>query len=180
MQRLPNLLLKTDADLLKIYLIRRSHDAVIERFPPLSTTQAREHAGNREYVGYYLNGEPSYSDRPDFPYPAIRFQKEEGEILKLREKEKADWRKLSLDEKKRLYRHSFACTIEECLAPKGYWKIYVGSVLFLIGLSCDPVDFKARSNEHKEKILQNMIDTFSEPISGVASKWDYENNRWKA
>lgn len=41
-----------------------------------------------------------YSDRYDYPYPAIRFHRDEGNILALREKEKGDWKKLSLEEKK--------------------------------------------------------------------------------
>lgn len=35
------------------------------------------------------------------PYPAIRFREETDEIKKLREKEKGDWSKLTLDEKKK-------------------------------------------------------------------------------
>lgn len=41
-----------------------------------------------------------YSDRPDFPYPAIRFREEDDTIKKLRTKEKNDWNKLTVDEKK--------------------------------------------------------------------------------
>lgn len=51
----------------------------------------------------------------------------------LREKEKSDWNKLSLEEKKALYRHSFCETFAEMNAPRGYWKRYVGSVLGYVG-----------------------------------------------
>lgn len=32
----------------------------------------------------------------------------------------------------------------------------------------------------KTQNMWDQIDTFAEPITGVSSKWDYENNRWKA
>uniref|UniRef100_V5HGC5 Cytochrome c oxidase subunit 4 n=1 Tax=Ixodes ricinus TaxID=34613 RepID=V5HGC5_IXORI len=35
------------------------------------------------------------------------------------------------------------------------------------------------SPEAKEAQLKRMIDLRVNPIDGVASKWDYENNRWK-
>jgi len=45
----------------------------------------------------------------------LRFQEDNGEVLKLREKEKGDWKKLTLAEKKVLYRASFCQTIAEVL-----------------------------------------------------------------
>lgn len=33
----------------------------------------REVIGCREVVGYGCNGQPIYVDRPDYPFPAIRF-----------------------------------------------------------------------------------------------------------
>lgn len=47
----------------------------------------------------------------------------------LREKEKGDWKKLSIEEKKALYRASFRQTFSEMEAPTGEWK-------GIIGLSC--------------------------------------------
>lgn len=40
-------------------------------------------------------------DRPEFPLPAVRFGENTKEVLALREKEKGDWKNLSLDEKKK-------------------------------------------------------------------------------
>lgn len=37
--------------------------------------------GNREVVGYGYNGQPNYSDRPDFPCPAVRFKEATPDIL---------------------------------------------------------------------------------------------------
>lgn len=47
-----------------------------------------------------MTGSYDYFDRMDFPYPAIRFKEIKGDLVALKEKEKGDWKKLSLDEKK--------------------------------------------------------------------------------
>lgn len=57
--------------------------------------------GKREVVGYGFNGSYSYFDATDMPYPAIRFREETEEIKRLREKEKNDWKNLTLEEKKK-------------------------------------------------------------------------------
>lgn len=44
----------------------------------------------------------------------------------LREKEKGDWNKLTLEEKKALYRASFCQTFAEMKAPTGEWKSILG------------------------------------------------------
>lgn len=36
--------------------------------------------GNREVVGFGINGEPNYVDRSDFPLPAIRWQETTPDI----------------------------------------------------------------------------------------------------
>jgi len=51
----------------------------------------------------------------------------------LREKEKGDWRKLTLEEKKALYRASFGQTFAEIKAPTGEWKALIG--FSLVGIS---------------------------------------------
>lgn len=51
----------------------------------------------------------------------------------LREKEKGDWKKLSIEEKKALYRASFRQTFSEFQAPSGEWKGIVG--LSFIGVA---------------------------------------------
>lgn len=35
------------------------------------------------------------------------------------------------------------------------------------------------SEERQKAQLQRMLDLKVNPIDGLASKWDYENNRWK-
>jgi len=56
--------------------------------------------GNRDIVGFGVNGAPTYEDLPEFPCPAVRFRENTSEIMALREKEKGDWHKLTLEEKK--------------------------------------------------------------------------------
>lgn len=55
----------------------------------------------------------------------------------MREKEKGDWKKLTLHEKKALYRSSFCQTFAEFKAPTGDWKpmfsgVFIASALALI------------------------------------------------
>ena len=90
--------------------------------------------GKREVVGYGMNGEETYIDNWAFPFPAIRFKEDTDEILKLREKEKGDWKKLTLHEKKELYRSSFCQTLVEVRAPTGEWKPILGLTLIAISL----------------------------------------------
>lgn len=61
----------------------------------------RELIGKREVVGFGFNGSYTYFDTTDMPYPAIRFREESDEMKRLREKEKNDWKQLTLEEKKK-------------------------------------------------------------------------------
>lgn len=107
--------------------------AAMSHGPPGDIFWGFEKAQGRDYVGYGINGMPAYSERLDNPYPSIRFKKNTPEILALREKEKGDWKKLTMDEKKQLYRASFCATFAEFEAPTGHWKLITGGVL--LGLS---------------------------------------------
>lgn len=51
-------------------------------------------------MGYGHNGRATYIDRTEFPAPAIRFKEDTADVLQLREKEKGDWKNLSLEDKK--------------------------------------------------------------------------------
>merc|ERR1711911_474652 len=79
----------------------------------------REKIGTREIVGFGMNGQPNYIDRVDFPMPAIRYKEVDRDIQILKEKEKGDWKKLTIEEKKALYRASFCQTFSEMKAPTG-------------------------------------------------------------
>ena len=56
--------------------------------------------GNRDIVGPGFNNMANYIDHPLNPCPSIRFKENTPELLALKEKEKGDWKKLTVDEKK--------------------------------------------------------------------------------
>lgn len=91
--------------------------------------------GKREIVGYGWNGTACYADRVDYPMPAVRFREPTNEIKALREKEKQDWKKLSIEEKKALYRASFCQTFSEMKAGTGEWKLHLGVGLIFCSLA---------------------------------------------
>ncbi|CAG5132960.1 unnamed protein product [Candidula unifasciata] len=145
--------------------------------------------GNREIVGFGINGSASYVDRCEFPCPAIRFKETTADIEKLREKEKGDWKTLSLADKKALYRASFCQTYSEMNAPTGEWKVILSCILFVLSGAgwmliyikkfVYPPPVSTLNREWQEQSLQRMIDQEQGHIRGVASKWDYEKLEWK-
>lgn len=100
----------------------------------IATMHSLEKIGTREVVGHGWNGQASYQDRVDFPMPAVRFREDTPEIKNLRQKEKGDWKKLSVEEKKALYRASFCQTFSEMKAGSGEWKKHIGMVFIFISL----------------------------------------------
>jgi len=146
-------------------------------------------AAGREYVSFFISGEPAYADRLDYPFPAIRFRKMDAEFKALRQKEKGDWKNLSLEEKKRLYRFTFRATLAEFDHPTGQWKLVIAGLLGVITLSMGIMSLVKRwalqgdlwylSEEAKNKHLEMMIQFYADPVTGIASKWDYEKNVWK-
>lgn len=148
-----------------------------------------EFSGTREVVGFGFNGSCFYYDAPEMPYPAIRFREETDEIKKIREKEKNDWKQLTLEEKKKLYRHNFCLTLSEVEAPTGEWKIQLSIVLFTIAFALFYIGF-AKKNfygplpetmtpEGKQRTRDLEILYKTNPIFGLASKFDYEKGDWK-
>jgi len=145
--------------------------------------------GKREIVGHGWNGTACYADRVDYPMPAVRFREPTNELNVLREKEKQDWKKLSLEEKKALYRASFCQTFAELKAPTGEWKMHLGMGLIFASAAiwiCIlmnlfvydelPVTF---DEEHQKAQLKRMLDLEMNPVTGISSKWDFENKKWK-
>jgi len=145
--------------------------------------------GNRDIVGYGINGYPMYFDRVGMPFPSIRFRANTPDVLQLREKEKGDWRKLSLEEKKAVYRSSFRMTLSEVSAPSGDWKLVLGCGFGVLGacalfywalkyylspplpMTCTP--------EWREASFKRAIDMRQDPVTGYAAQYDYEKNKWK-
>lgn len=161
----------------------------VVRIQPVAAFHGRARIGKREVVGFGMNGEHMYIDRPDFPMPAVRYKEPSPDIEKLREKEKGDWKNLSLEEKKALYRYSFCQTFAEMNAPRGEWKPILAGVLACLSVSLWVYVFlkkcvyapmpESMSLESKQAQLQRLVDLRMNPIDGIGSKWDYEKNRWK-
>merc|ERR1711936_1221468 len=121
--------------------------------------------GNREIVGFGINGKSIYQDDVHVPFPSIRFK--ERTNVKLLEKEKGDWKKLTIEEKKDLYRQTF------------------GNTLFYLWLykpnrGKAPPDSPWNTDEWLAANVQKMLDLENQPITGIASCWDYEKEGWKA
>jgi len=146
--------------------------------------------GSREVVGYGTNGSYNYIDRVEMPFPAIRFREDTPEIKVLREKEKGDWRNLTIEEKKTLYRASFWRTLAEVEAPTGEWKFTISVVLLVISISfwieiffkvfIAPPLPESFSLENRKRQLRLMLDYKIDPVQGISSKWDYERDCWKS
>lgn len=161
----------------------------------LSATKAfrplyRIRIGNREVVGPSISGVEDYFDRVDMPCPAIRFKEPTPEIEALREKEKASWKSLTIDEKKKLYRYSFCQTFAEMEAPNFEGRKIIGTVLMLISVPLvlysiakntifQPLP-ESLSDAGKKRLVRWYIDSRADPMDGgISSKWDYEKNQWK-
>ncbi|CAJ0578184.1 unnamed protein product, partial [Mesorhabditis spiculigera] len=148
-----------------------------------------EKAAGREYVGHGATGDNTYTDRLDYWYPAIRFRVEDATIKPVRAKEQGDWKSLSVEEKKQLYRHSFRQTLAEFEAPSAYWKLCLAMGLSVLALATAYATFLNNvvyppipptfQDEYKEAQIMRTIVLEKGAFLGPASKWDYENNRWK-
>lgn len=137
--------------------------------------------GNRDVVGYGWNGEPIYMDRVDYPMPAIRFKENTPDVVvrldfvvqhviaadaelfdlqALREKEKGDWKKLSVQEKKALYRVSFCQTFAEMKYPTGEWKMHIGAALIAASLAIYVsllMSLFGKKRQHFSQALRNVL-----------------------
>jgi len=151
--------------------------------------------GNREIVGFGINGKTIYHDDVHVPFPSIRFK--ERTNLKLLEKEKGDWKKLTPEEKKELYRTTFCNTFSEINTPIHHQGASFGLGLWITVLICygyvgfyvwlyradrgkAPPDSPWNTDEWLAANVQKMIDMENQPITGIASCWDYEREGWKA
>jgi len=146
--------------------------------------------GKREIVGYGGNGEITYVDSVMAPFPAIRFKEDTGDIARLREKERGDWKKLTLEEKKALYRASFCQTLTEVEAPTGEWKSVLGCTLIGIILGIwgylwmkafvyGELPDTMTDDEKLKAQIERMIAIRANPVEGLTSNYDYEKGQWK-
>ncbi|XP_068159405.1 cytochrome c oxidase subunit 4 isoform 1, mitochondrial [Drosophila tropicalis] len=146
-------------------------------------------SGDREVVGYGINGSPIYIDCVEFPFPAIRYREVTPELCAVREKELGDWKNLSLEEKKSLYRHSFCQTYSEFqhFTPEwklvlgiGFWSIAIGIMMTILYNTkiYDPLP-ETYDEDRRQAQLRRIIQLQIQPITGISSKWCYHTNKWK-
>ena len=119
-----------------------------------------------------------------------RFKEDNAEIAMLREKEKGDWKKLTLEEKKALYRASFCQTLTEVEAPTGEWKSVVGCTLIGISLGIwgylwmkafvyGELPDTITDEEKLKAQIERMVAIRANPVEGLTSNYDYEKGQWK-
>ncbi|KAE8752627.1 hypothetical protein FOCC_FOCC000749 [Frankliniella occidentalis] len=150
----------------------------------------RELCGNREIVGHGKSGKYTYYDGHDLPFPAIRFRPDDAASKALREKEKGDWKNLTLEEKKTLYRHSFCQTFVEMDAPDPEWKAVLGYTL--IGVAVAWGMYLTTASIMPEHPYREFFDAHETRVASEQRKldrgtykdkdftgWDYENRKWK-
>ncbi|XP_056639299.1 cytochrome c oxidase subunit 4 isoform 1, mitochondrial-like [Diorhabda sublineata] len=149
-----------------------------------------ERIGNREMLCYGMNGQPMYIDSVHFPFPALRYKEMTSDLQALFQKQNGDWKHLTKEDKKALYRANYCQTFAEFTAPaSGEWMGVVGIGLILCSLAAwiyiferlffdDPLPdtFTPRLNRAQ---LRRRIDMREDPIRGLTSNWDYEKMDWK-
>jgi len=152
--------------------------------------QPRYKIGKREVVACGLTCNFDYNDRKDWPFPNVRWSEPCNQWTALQEKEKGDWSKMTIEEKKALYRFSYRQNFAEMDAPTGDWKLYISSVLLAMGTVAWMLLFtrvyicnlplpETLSEESMRDQLEKMINLHNGPVEGVSSLWDYEKGMWK-
>ncbi|KAL7673463.1 hypothetical protein ACOME3_008319 [Neoechinorhynchus agilis] len=148
--------------------------------------------GAREILCKTSHARVGYWDDPREPCAEVRYGLDTPEMRELKQKERdSHWSELSLDEKRRLYRHSFRQTISEITAPNYEWIWVSGVTLILISICIiangivrktsmiDYTNAPPRDEEMQKKYLIRTIQQGQNKITGIASHWDYERGTWK-
>ncbi|NP_001266177.1 cytochrome c oxidase subunit 4 isoform 1, mitochondrial-like [Taeniopygia guttata] len=148
---------------------------------------AHGHAGVVKAEEYTL---PVYADRRDVPLPEVAFVRElSAQQRALKEKEKAAWSALSVEEKVELYRIKFNETYAEMNKGTNEWKTILGGVLFFLGLTgviliwqknfmYGPVPHTF-TDEWVSAQTKRMLDMRVNPVQGITAQWDFDKNEWK-
>ncbi|NXL93848.1 COX41 oxidase, partial [Alectura lathami] len=149
--------------------------------------RAHGHAGVVKTDDFSL---PVYADRRDVPLPDVAFVKELSAQQKaLKEKEKASWTALSIDEKVALYRIKFNESYAEMNKGTNEWKTVLGGVLFFLGVTGVILIWQKMfmyapaphtfTDEWLSMQTKRMLDMRINPVEGISAQWDYEKNEWK-
>ncbi|VDN00928.1 unnamed protein product [Thelazia callipaeda] len=152
----------------------------------------KQRIGQREIVGPSSGGY-HFIDSTDRPYPPLRFRADDDIIKPIREKEKGDWKNLTIEEKKLLYRYSFRRTQAELLGWNYYWKMYWAYTLIWISIGLAflgvlkhysklfsfPPQVPTMNDDWKHYTMRNILILEKPFCEGAATKYDYEDDRWK-
>ncbi|NXY24169.1 COX41 oxidase, partial [Atrichornis clamosus] len=149
--------------------------------------RAHGHAGIVKAEDYTL---PAYVDRRDVPLPEVAFVRDlSAQQQALKEKEKASWSALSVDEKVELYRMKFNESYAEMNKGTNEWKTILGGVLFFLGLTGIILIWQKHfmygtiphtfSEEWLSAQTKRMLDMRVNPVEGISAQWDFDKNEWK-
>ncbi|NXT68288.1 COX41 oxidase, partial [Chaetops frenatus] len=149
--------------------------------------RAHGHGGVVKAEDYTL---PAYVDRRDVPLPEVAFVRDLSAQQKaLKEKEKAAWSQLSVDEKVELYRIKFNETYAEMNKGTNEWKTILGGVLLFLGFTGVILIWQKHfmygpiphtfSEEWVSAQTKRMLDMRVNPVEGISAQWDFDKNDWK-
>ncbi|XP_018602975.1 cytochrome c oxidase subunit 4I1-like [Scleropages formosus] len=157
----------------------------------LSTARCVQAAHGKDVSADVLDcSQPQYCNRPDTPLPDIPFVRNlTADQMKLKEKEKGPWTKLTMEEKLALYRLSHELTYAEMRKGTNEWKTVVGVILYFMGFTGLVVWWQrvyvygdvpqTFSEDWVEKQTKRMLDMRTNPIQGISTHWDYDKKQWK-
>ena len=123
---------------------------------------------------------PSYVDRRDYPLPDVAHVKNLSASQKaLKEKEKASWSSLSIDEKVELYRLKFKESFAEMNRSTNEWKTVVGAAMFFIGFTALLLIWEKHYGEWGGAITQTGIAIWA-PSWSVHQLWEAGSRELKS
>uniref|UniRef100_A0A452QYW3 Cytochrome c oxidase subunit 4 n=1 Tax=Ursus americanus TaxID=9643 RepID=A0A452QYW3_URSAM len=116
---------------------------------------------------------PSYVDRRDYPLPDVAHVRDLSASQKaLKEKEKAPWSSLSIDEKVELYRMKFNESFAEMNRSTNEWKTVVGTAMFFIGFTALILIWEKHYGESGGDVgLVSWVATTKTWIGSSAHEW---------
>lgn len=111
------------------------------------------------------------------------------DLKALKEKELGDWKNLSNEEQMDLYNMYFSMSMADMVRGNDTWKTSLGISLLVCSFGFAMIAFckqfilpkppSTNSDEWVQASIKKQLQLHSNPITGLGSKWDYENNCWK-
>uniref|UniRef100_A0A8C2W6T0 Cytochrome c oxidase subunit 4 n=2 Tax=Chinchilla lanigera TaxID=34839 RepID=A0A8C2W6T0_CHILA len=168
-------------------LSRATWSLVLRRGPGIRGTHSPGGAagGQGKMPPYTNHCAQRYYPMPDEPFCTDL----SAEQRVLKEKEKGSWTQLSHAEKVALYRIQFQQTFAEMNQSSNEWKTVTGCVFFFMGITAlmiwwmrvyvFPEKPVTLTDEWKARQLQRVLDMKSNPVQGLAARWDYARREWR-